>query len=79
MRWYDLRRLQRMSARYTDHWTARGKQIYQNDTMVATCATEDFAALMAAQHNHFIPAINVIIALCKKIGDKHALTLETTN
>lgn len=77
MTWYEIRGAHQRAAAFPGTWVAAGKALLRGSYEVARCDSAETAQHLAEIHNLFIPAVNAIIQLRKKLRDRERLDAGT--
>lgn len=73
----EMNHLRRKSSQYTERWNAVGSEIWSSTgRYIGRINEPPLADLISRVHNLFIPMVNFIIALRKKLQDRRAIKTE---
>lgn len=73
----ELERLRRTTAQYVEKWTQVGNELYDTDGQyIGRMSNDGLARYVSRLHNIFLPTMNLLLTLKKKLADRKSMTKE---
>lgn len=76
----ELERLRRTTAQYVEKWNQVGSELYDTEGQyIGRMSNDGLARYVSRLHNLFLPTMNLLLTLKKKLIDRKAMTKEVLN